>query len=591
MASGDEVVKLILDADASKVEDARRTIQATTSDTYEFAQSIQHVSGETYEFADDAKFLDVVLTDVDKTAKRIAGSNDAAAASLKRLAAATHEAKSGAAGFGQSMLQSGRFVQDFAQGGIGGVLNNIEGLTVALGMGSGLAGVLTIVGVAAALAGPKLMEWGRSLLEVRHDVPQAADDLKRMEDSIKANAKALDELREKTSLSSDELKRFNELTDENARLEKQAAEEKKRRQDLEQFSNLKSDQEKEEAGAFTKAIQEGGPGEAARVKAELVKALKQRSEYNIKDYERQQQERISRGETTIDDEVEMAKQLEQFKRDQRQGHEQLADRYIQGAMQGNTTLINGINELATGGYGAHLTGFAARLQGHRDEKRKKEEEAEVSYIAQQSDQGERESDRLQKLAEDARKKRGKALSDRLDQLGQEDDDRTAAAERARNLERQQQRPIITQQLHRENDFLGHTGIVEQAALMQAQLQSRGMSGAAAEERARAAVEQHLRQNFGMTDANADVFGLSSVAAGRGRQQGRDASEHAYAQAIAQGASVNEASIYANAQMLQTLSEAAAKFSGQAQQLRSQGRRAATMRMQFRGMAPPGGSEG
>src|SRR4051794_8914441 len=82
---------------------------------------------------------------------------------VKKLAEETDKASKSGANMGQTMLQSGRFLQDFAQGGIGGVLNNVEGLTVALGLGSGLAGVLTMVGVAAALVGPKLIDFARSI--------------------------------------------------------------------------------------------------------------------------------------------------------------------------------------------------------------------------------------------------------------------------------------------------------------------------------------------------------------------------------------------------------------------------------------------
>src|SRR4051794_19063564 len=47
----------------------------------------------------------------------------------------------------QGLLDLGRAVQDFQAAGLGGILNNIEGLARGLGMGAGLAGVLTIVGV------------------------------------------------------------------------------------------------------------------------------------------------------------------------------------------------------------------------------------------------------------------------------------------------------------------------------------------------------------------------------------------------------------------------------------------------------------
>lgn len=56
-------------------------------------------------------------------------------------------ARSGA-NFGQAMLQGSRGVQDFAAAGVPGVVNNLESLASALGLGAGAAGAVTLVAVA-----------------------------------------------------------------------------------------------------------------------------------------------------------------------------------------------------------------------------------------------------------------------------------------------------------------------------------------------------------------------------------------------------------------------------------------------------------
>jgi hypothetical protein len=99
------------------------------------------------------------------------------------LAALTKESGSKLAGFGQAALQSGRIVQDFAQGGVGGILNNIEGFTQALGGGAGLAGILTIVGVGLALLKPQIEEFLASLGEGQ--VQEFGSALQRAEATIK----------------------------------------------------------------------------------------------------------------------------------------------------------------------------------------------------------------------------------------------------------------------------------------------------------------------------------------------------------------------------------------------------------------------
>jgi hypothetical protein len=115
---------------------------------------------------------------------------------------------------GQSLLQGGRVVQDFAQGGLGGILNNIEGLTVALGMGPGMAGVLTVLGVVALTAGPAIKSFFQGWADGSNEVPKSADAIERLTDRIKDNAEALDGLKKKQALTNTELATFNRLTGE-----------------------------------------------------------------------------------------------------------------------------------------------------------------------------------------------------------------------------------------------------------------------------------------------------------------------------------------------------------------------------------------
>jgi hypothetical protein len=99
---------------------------------------------------------------------------------LEELSSAAPAAASKVANSGQAMLQGGRAIQDFFQGGIGGILNNIEGVTMALGGGAGLAGALTVVGVAASLAGPAISKFLASLTGKVPDILQnSLGDLKK----------------------------------------------------------------------------------------------------------------------------------------------------------------------------------------------------------------------------------------------------------------------------------------------------------------------------------------------------------------------------------------------------------------------------
>lgn len=164
------------------------------------------------------------------------GLNRSAAVTRDRLddlGAAYKRAGSSAAGAGQAALQTGRVIQDFAQGGLGGILNNIEGLVTALGGGAGLAGALTLVGVAALLFKDRLAEAFNELRGDSNPIPKANDNLKAMKDRLDDVTKSLDGYKDRTKLSSDELKEFNRLTAEQVRLEKDMTAEKERRAAIE----------------------------------------------------------------------------------------------------------------------------------------------------------------------------------------------------------------------------------------------------------------------------------------------------------------------------------------------------------------------
>lgn len=66
---------------------------------------------------------------------------------------------------GNRMMEVGRFVQDFQAAGVYGVLNNLQGLTTALGWGAGLGGALTIAGVALQTFMPQIKEFFATLTE------------------------------------------------------------------------------------------------------------------------------------------------------------------------------------------------------------------------------------------------------------------------------------------------------------------------------------------------------------------------------------------------------------------------------------------
>jgi hypothetical protein len=173
---------------------------------------------------------------------------------LDHLEAATKRAGGGAAGMGQSFLQSGRVIQDFAQGGLPGILNNIEGLTVALGLGTGLAGILTIVGVAAYTAGPAIKDFFGRLIDGSNEVPESKDRLHELNDQLKDMAKELDGLKQKQSLTNTELARFTELTINQNSAQAEANRLKKEEDTIEKLRRTRTEEQKEIGGLVSEFI-------------------------------------------------------------------------------------------------------------------------------------------------------------------------------------------------------------------------------------------------------------------------------------------------------------------------------------------------
>jgi hypothetical protein len=188
---------------------------------------------------------------------------ETAADKVDRVDTASKKASGGVAGFGQSALQTGRVVQDFAQGGIGGVLNNIEGLTMALGLGSGLAGVLTIAGVAALVAGPQIKAFFSSF-----------GATKEADESVEGLKKRVKELEDNPARVAIETRELDIARDKLENLKKSLA-----AFDAEQ--NKQSEAEAASGKAIERAITESGPGAeevSRKVVADTVRRLTAQSQ-------------------------------------------------------------------------------------------------------------------------------------------------------------------------------------------------------------------------------------------------------------------------------------------------------------------------
>lgn len=174
------------------------------------------------------------------------------------LARVSDSASGRTANLGRTMLETGRIAQDFAQGGIGGILNNIEGFVSALGLGAGAAGALTALGVGAVFVLPKIIDFGRSLVESKNAVPPLSDEVARLTEVQKDNAKAIDALRAKGSLYAEDMAKLAKLTEDQIATEARLVAAREHQANLKQFGPGTDTTTTGRAAAFQKAVKETG---------------------------------------------------------------------------------------------------------------------------------------------------------------------------------------------------------------------------------------------------------------------------------------------------------------------------------------------
>jgi hypothetical protein len=156
-----------------------------------------------------------------KSLEKIEDAGEQAARGVHKLDDATTKAGKATTNFGHTAMQTGRVVQDFAQGGLGGALNNIEGFTLAVGLGPGAAGALTLLGVAAYAAGPAVKSFVASVMDGSNEVPPLANAVDQLAATLKKNGDQLDELRKKQTLTNTEAVKYATLTTNQIALESQ----------------------------------------------------------------------------------------------------------------------------------------------------------------------------------------------------------------------------------------------------------------------------------------------------------------------------------------------------------------------------------
>jgi uncharacterized protein (UPF0335 family) len=221
-----------------------------------------------------------------KSLEMLRGAQDEAASSADRVAKAHGRAASeagraarGTADIGRAALEGSRALEDL-QYGIGGVVNNIPSLTMALGGGAGLTAAISLVAVGIAQLVKHWPEF-MGLFTDRTAVPEAVGDLDRYQGALNKVNDSLQELRKQTSLSFDELERFKKLTAEQADLEAKVAQARLTEANRKAHGENASQADRERASGFGKALDEAGGFEKIVerfVQADMIRTKSDESE-------------------------------------------------------------------------------------------------------------------------------------------------------------------------------------------------------------------------------------------------------------------------------------------------------------------------
>ena len=249
------------------LEDLAIKLKAGDISAEEFTRASARLSGE---MEREERLLDKLRRATEAEAKaaeeaaRALGHQEAAA---KKVGKATEEVAKSSGSSARSLLELGRGIQDFQAAGLNGVVNNFEGLALALGLGSGVAGMATI----AAVAIQSLMPQIKKLADSFSDEGAVAEAK-----AISALSEEADKLKEKLrELAGAHTERAKAMREDNLALERKIKLEEEARKNAEAaFKEETERQAKARAMERAPSLEEqrAMPAEKARA-AELKKII------------------------------------------------------------------------------------------------------------------------------------------------------------------------------------------------------------------------------------------------------------------------------------------------------------------------------
>ena len=478
---------------------------------------------------------------VDAAKSGVQAQDRLAEASTRASEAMGRGGAGGKASIGMAALEASRALEDL-QYGVGGVVNNIPGLVMALGGG---AGAMAAFSLGAVAINQFIKHWDDLMgaMETRNAIPDETEALKAYRAELESVNKRLDDMRTKHSLNNHEMETFNALTAEHARLE---AAEAAARKDREAAAQVKATlatpgtEQDQRAKAFQEAVKSVG-GE--KFEAGLDKALRDEASFKAKELRKLWTDSINEavrrpGATSESVDAEML-DLDRIYRPAIEGlkslerHDVEKHSIVQGLMAGDDRArarLRGLAPRAGPAFGAFTPAFEA---GQPEAARAKKAEEEAAKKAKE----EAEAEQSEYAAIDARTKAARRVYDQKESERAAEYKKNVAKQQADKIRRQKERDRALDPAH-WSDF--GTNLQARIRAQDYMQRSRGqIAPDAALEMGRRSIEfqkRGLTYQQATQEAVADVIRTLRGMGSKLDQQGRNARE---LQRAASGLSTNQ----------------------------------------------------
>lgn len=484
MADQGDTYDLLLNVDATPVAKAEQVVDQAEAEIYKFGtvtdvsmktveKSMQRAATETYHFADEVRHL------TQEEARELVTTMVKADQGVGKLSGSLSSARGGVRDMGRATLEGARALEDL-QYGIGGIVNNVPGLVMAVGGTMGMAGLFNVLLVGANQLVKHWDDVERAFSNT-YALPEAADKTRILSKELDTARQRMEELEKAGHGTAGQIEEYNKLTAETVRLEKAITTEKEKQARIKAVQEVKTDEETD----FIKRRKEIAQDFVAENKEQLIAALAESSRRGSQvKYEQAMEDMDTfRGKDAakFNEAFERAKQYDVSRKDTAAGRDvnrkhamDIIGKLLEGDL-GALELIRGAN--ARDGFGDQrrfpyhtenaLGTMTPEFMRASDQRKAREKKAEDDK---------KEADKLSKEEDAERKQRSDQYGKEIDERNKRLSDRDKEIERNKKAEQADLSKRVAESGRHTAEVvhdLESGGLEKQAAAMAATLRAQG----------------------------------------------------------------------------------------------------------------------